>query len=100
MPLGWCSIPPLFAPMEETLTSGSDALPSPDTHYLNSGWGWLELGNPTEALVELERLSPAARFHPEVMMLRWEIAATQNRWEDALEIARCLVQIAPERSES
>lgn len=86
--------------MEDTLASGSDALPSPDAHYLNSGWGWLELGNPTEALGEIERISAGARLHPEVLMLRWEIQATLRQWEEALETARCLVQVAPERSES
>jgi Flp pilus assembly protein TadD len=86
--------------MEETLASGSDALPAPDTHYLNGGWGWLELGNPTEALAELERISAGSQSHPEVLMLRWEILGTQGKWEEALEVGQRLVQLAPERSES
>jgi len=73
-------------------------LSPPDTHFLSAAAGWYELGNITEAKAELERISPALREHPDVLELRWLVHAQEKNWEQGLEVAEKLVEIAPERS--
>ena len=73
-------------------------LEPPDTHYLLAAIGWSELGNPSEARAELARVSAAQQEHPEVLEVRWAIAAEQKRWEEGLQIARALLRQAPKRS--
>src|ERR1041385_5787113 len=70
----------------------------PDAHYWSAAIGWLELGNLAEARAELENIRPAARNHPNVLEVRWLICAEQQRWEEALEVARNLLTVAPKRS--
>ena len=82
--------------MEDALVSGLDSLSPPDSHYVNAAWGWLELDNIAEAFLELERISPPAQLHPDVLTLRWELLARQKEWSEALETARALVQAQPE----
>jgi Flp pilus assembly protein TadD len=67
-------------------------LEPPDTHYFLAAIGWLELGNVVEARTELAQISP------DVLELRWSLAAEQKRWEEALEVARALLRRAPKRS--
>lgn len=86
--------------MEDALVSGLDSLSPPDSHHCNAAWGWLELDNIAEAFLELDRISSPAQGHPDVLLLRWELLARQKNWTQALEIARTLVQIAPERGDS
>src|ERR1041385_4172048 len=57
------------------------ALHRPNTHHLSAAIGWLELGNPTEAKLELEKLTPAARQPPDVLEARWLICAEGKDWE-------------------
>jgi hypothetical protein len=86
--------------MEDALVSGLDSLSPPDSHYVNAAWGWLELDNITEAFLELDRVTPPAQLHPDVLTLRWELLARKKQWPDALETAHALVQIAPDRADS
>lgn len=86
--------------MEDALVSGLDSLSPPDSHYVNAAWGWLELDNIAEAFLELDRVSPPGQVHPDVLSLRWELLARKKQWADALETARALVQIAPDRADS
>jgi Flp pilus assembly protein TadD len=79
---------PIFSGVELTTS---------DLFYLNAATGWLELGNPSEARAELERISPPQRRHPDVLELEWAVAATQNDWPLALAPARELMDRAPER---
>jgi tetratricopeptide (TPR) repeat protein len=65
---------------------------------MNAAIGWLELGNPTEALAELDLLAPASHRHPDVLELRWLVSAELGRWKDGLKVANLLVEVAPERS--
>jgi tetratricopeptide (TPR) repeat protein len=74
------------------------ALEPPDTHFLNAAVGWLGLGNIEEAKSELAQVSAQQQNHPDVLEIRWEIAASEGQWEQALEIARTLLQVAPNRS--
>lgn len=69
----------------------------PDCHFLNAAVGWIELGNPLEAFEELEKISPQAWFHADVLIVRWVIYAKARKWEVALHVARKVVELAPER---
>ena len=73
-------------------------LEPPDTHQFSAAVGWLELGLPAEARAELFQLSPAAQDHPDVLEVRWLVAAEQKKWEEGLQVARALLQHAPSRS--
>jgi predicted Zn-dependent protease len=70
----------------------------PDSHFLSSAIGWLELGNPDEARAELSQVSAELRAHPDVLELEWAICQSEENWEDALRIARVLIKIDPMRS--
>ncbi len=73
-------------------------LEMPDAHYWSSAVGWLELGNLAEAQAELDRISPAARQHPDVLEVVWMVCAESQRWTEGLETARALLRVAPDRS--
>jgi hypothetical protein len=70
----------------------------PDSHYVSAAIGWLELGVPVEAELELSRVSPELQKHPDVLEVRWILLAQDRRWSASLEVARALVQTDPERS--
>lgn len=80
-----------FAPME---------LATPDGHHLRAALGWLELGNATEALAELDQLSAAARNHADALEIRWLVLAEQHQWDAANEVGHALILAAPERASS
>ena len=73
-------------------------LEPPDTHHFSAAVGWLELGNPAEASAELSQISQVQREHPDVLEIRWLVAAEQKQWEEGLRVAEALVQRAPKRS--
>ena len=70
----------------------------PDTHYLLHAVGWLELGNLAEAKAELNQLKPELQLHPNVLEVRWAIAAEEKDWQGGLRVARSLLEVAPEKS--
>jgi tetratricopeptide (TPR) repeat protein len=70
----------------------------PDSHYLSAAMGWLGLGQPTEAAIELAMISSEYEGHPDVLEVRWVIYVQRQKWQSALQAARTLVQTAPERS--
>ena len=80
------------------MESGIKALEPPDSIYLNAAIGWLELGNWLEANEELELITPIKRAHPNVLRLRWEIYASAQKWEMAVEVARELSEMLPDIS--
>jgi tetratricopeptide (TPR) repeat protein len=71
-------------------------LEPPQVHYASAAFGGLELGDLAEAKAELERIGPEFHNYPEVLEVRWAICAEEHKWEEALEIARALVQAAPD----
>lgn len=77
-----------------------DPIEPPDAHYLNAAIGWLELGNPAEALAELAYISQPNRTHPHVLEVRWLICANLKDWHAALAAARALIERAPDRPSS
>ena len=68
----------------------------PDIHHLSSAIGWLELGNPREALCEWERISQANSGHSDVLEAGWRIRSAMKSWAAALELAHRHVQLAPD----
>lgn len=74
------------------------AIEPPDSHHLSAAVGWLELGNPAEAILDLHRLSPATRLHPDALEIDWQIHAKAMDWETCVAVARQLIQIAPKKS--
>ncbi|MFM1770589.1 MAG: hypothetical protein RJA22_3118 [Verrucomicrobiota bacterium] len=72
-------------------------LPPPDVHHLRAALGWLELGNHVEAGEELARISPDHLAHPDVLELRWMVCAEGKSWAAAADVARALVDAAPDR---
>jgi Flp pilus assembly protein TadD len=75
-------------------------LEQPDSHHLNAAIGWLGLGCVGDAREELTRISPANLSHPGVLEVRWLICVREERWSDALEIARMELKLAPDNSAS
>jgi len=71
------------------------SLEHPDTIRLSAAQGWLELGNGTEAVAELNSISAAAQEHPDVLEVRWQIAVHEDRWEEGLAVAEALCRLAP-----
>jgi predicted Zn-dependent protease len=72
-----------------------DAIKHPDSMYLRAAQGWLELGNPVEALTELSQMSAATREHPAALEIRWQVAVKNRSWEEGLVLAETLCERAP-----
>jgi len=75
-------------------------LEPPDNHFLDAATGWLMLGNAAEARHEFDQLSAAARKHPDTLDFEWRWLAHEQRWEEAVEVARRLVDQCPKRAEA
>ena len=71
-------------------------LTPPDSHHLNAAAGWSELGNFAEARAELKQISADHRDHPRVLEEEWRICAAEKQWLPALEVARRLIEVAPD----
>ncbi len=59
--------------------------------------GWLELGNLTEAMSELDNIAPLQRAHPSVLDIRWRIYAKAGRWDIAEELVRVVLEAPPKQ---
>ncbi len=70
-------------------------IPPPDNLHLSSATGWLQLGNPTEALADLGKVSAEHREHHELLHLEWHIHAQNKDWESCVEIGRVMVNLHP-----
>lgn len=71
-------------------------LEPPDSHYFLAATGWMELGNPREALNELEQISPDGKQNPDVLELYWSIYALFKEWDKAMPVTEKLVEVAPQ----
>lgn len=72
----------------------------PDLHHVYAAIGWLELGAPAEAAVELEHVTFKTLSQHNVMLLRWKACARLENWPIALYLARTLVRVSPEKPAS
>lgn len=50
-----------------------------------------------EAARELRRLSSATLGHPDVLDIRWRLHAARGQWDSALDVAKLVTTVAPER---
>ena len=82
--------------VEHNTTPKARPIGPPDIHFLRAAEGWLELGDHLEANEELKKISLQCRFHPQVLLVRWEIYAREGHWEFAHTIAHGLVALAPD----
>jgi tetratricopeptide (TPR) repeat protein len=73
-------------------------LEPPDSHYVSAAIGWLGLGSAADARAELAQVSPENQNLPDILELRWEICVRETRWEEAVTIARRILQEAPDRA--
>ncbi len=73
-------------------------LEPPHTHHLNAAQGWLLFGKPGEAAVELDRIEPAMRAHPDVLEVRYEIHALRHDWAGCFAITQQVLLQVPERA--
>lgn len=70
---------------------------APDLHRLRAAQGWLELGLPAEAELELAGLGVPARHHPAALDLGWAAAAARLDWQRAHVLAEELVRLHPQQ---
>lgn len=75
----------------------SEPLEPSEIHTLRAVAGWLELGNPGEAELELGRIAAPRRQHPDVLEVDWLLTAARHDWNRALVVAELLVTLAPDR---
>ena len=57
---------------------------------MRAAQGWLELGNPAEALLELDNISSEAKDHLAVLELEFEIFVAQGAWDACRDIAEVI----------
>ena len=72
------------------------AIPPPDSLHLSSASGWLQLGNPGEALADLAKVSAEHRKHRDVLLLEWHIHARNKDWERCVEIGSVMAKLNPD----
>ena len=70
-------------------------LPPPNCHFLDAAVGWLELGNPREALNELAQIAPEFIDNPQVLEVKWQVFARTDCWDKSLPIAQAFCEVAP-----
>lgn len=66
-----------------------------DMHRLRAAQGWIELGLPGEATLELDQLTSEGKSHAMTLELRWAIEAAAEAWDRALEQAERQVATNP-----
>jgi len=88
-----------LSPQHIAVNKNIKPLEPPDSFHLSGAIGWLELGNHVEANDCLEEISPSLRVHPDVLSVRWQIYAKDNKWEACADIARAITNFAPSKPE-
>lgn len=68
-----------------------NSLSHSDYHSLSAAVGWLALGSPLAANAELEKITPALRSHPGVLVIRYQIYAKESNWDACLDIAQSII---------
>jgi tetratricopeptide (TPR) repeat protein len=77
----------------------SEGLPHPDHFHVNAAQGWLGLGNPDEALVELDRIRAESQDHVGVLELRFMAEVQAKRFEQALAVAERQIVTHPDEAQ-
>ena len=73
-------------------------LQHPDNFYLAAAEGWLGLGLPEEALLELNRISLSYQTDLAVMQVRYLIYVKTKCWNRALKTAKSMAALMPDAS--
>lgn len=73
-------------------------LAPPNSHYLSAAVGWLELGDWRAANEELENIAAEMRAHPWVLLTRQRIFIKAQKWEQAAELGKILIDVLPHES--
>ena len=68
----------------------------PDSFCISSAEGWIILGNPIEAIGELEQVSNPVKLRPEYLELKWRVYADTQAWDAALELSEGMVRDLPD----
>jgi tetratricopeptide (TPR) repeat protein len=74
-------------------------LAHPDSQHVQAAKGWLGLLSLDEAARELEKIAEEFRSHPDVLEIRWLLAANAKNWTEALSFAERVCYLAPEKPE-
>ena len=74
-------------------------LQSPDSFYLDAAQGWLGLGDIAAATEELNKITPKLQKHPEVLLVRCEVASRAKRWDEVLTLANTVIKTAPRQKQ-
>jgi predicted Zn-dependent protease len=77
----------------------SPGLPRTALHAVRAAFGWLNLGNPTEARAELTTLPASLAGHRDVLACRLAIATHEHTWTEARDGAEQLVMLEPSESQ-
>lgn len=70
-------------------------IPMPDAHFCKSAQGWLELGNPREALRELKKIHADFQGHPVVLAVWLDAWIASGRWAQARQLGEKLCSEFP-----
>ena len=73
-----------------------NAILPPDSFCISSAEGWIILGNPIEAIGELEQVSNPVKLRPEYLELKWRVFADTQEWDAALELSEGMVRDLPD----
>jgi predicted Zn-dependent protease len=76
--------------MKELLTA--------DKIHVSAADSWISLGNLEKAADELTQISGSWQNHPDVLQVRWHLAASHGDWDSCVRISTELTQMTPERS--
>src|SRR6478672_10176156 len=74
---------------------GIKRLAPPNCHFLDAAMGWLDLGNPKEALAELSQITDESRNDQMVLETKWQIFARTEQWTESLTVAQTFCEVAP-----
>lgn len=72
----------------------NEPLTPPDSFLLRAAEGWLDLGNPREANLELEQVSRELRDHPEFLLVQWHVRHAEKDWTACVQVAEALTRRA------
>ncbi len=66
-----------------------------DHRHVEAAEGWCELRSFNDAHAELEEITADHWAHPQALEVRWLISAKLGKWDDALDLAEVIRQLAP-----
>jgi tetratricopeptide (TPR) repeat protein len=76
------------------------SLEQADKVHLNAAEGWFGLGDLVSASDELEKITPAFRAHPAVLLMRCKIYQAAKKWGYLIEISQTLIEQLPKLAEA